>query len=210
MKKAPPIRILIADDHTIVREGLGVIISMQKDMLVVGQASDGEETIALYAKHGPDVVLLDLRMPKKDGFQVVSELIARDPKARIIIITTYSGDEDIRRSLKAGAKAYLLKDAPRQEIWNTIRLVHAGQSSMSPSIAATIAEAFSKPELSQREKEVLQMIALGKSNKEVGVSLFISEGTVKTHVKNILSKLDAMSRTEAIAIASKRGLVKLS
>lgn len=210
MKKAPPIRILIADDHTIVREGLGVIISMQKDMLMVGQASDGEETMALYARHKPDVLLLDLRMPKKDGFQVVSELVARDPKARIIIITTYSGDEDIRRSLKAGAKAYLLKDAPRQEIWNTIRLVHAGHSSLPPSVAATIAETFSKPELSQREKEVLQMIALGKSNKEIGQGLYISEGTVKTHVKNILSKLDAMSRTDAIGIASKRGLVDLS
>ena len=210
MKKAPPIRILIADDHTIVREGLGVIISMQKDMLVVGQAGDGEETIVLYAKYKPDVVLLDLRMPKKDGFQVVSELMARDPKARIIIITTYSGDEDIRRCLKAGAKAYLLKDAPRQEIWNTIRLVHDGHSSLPASVAATIAETFSKPELSQREKEVLQMIALGKSNKEIGLGLFIAEGTVKTHVKNILSKLDAMSRTEAIGIASKRGLVNLS
>src|ERR1700677_1919290 len=108
MKKEPPIRILIADDHSIVREGLGVILSMQKDMLVVGQAADGEEAIALYAKHKPDVVLLDLRMPKKDGFQVVADLMERDPKARIIIITTYSGDEDIRRCLKAGAKAYLL------------------------------------------------------------------------------------------------------
>jgi DNA-binding NarL/FixJ family response regulator len=210
MKKAPPIRILIADDHSIVREGLSVILSMQKDMLLVGQASEGEEAIALYAKHKPDVILLDLRMPKKDGFQVVSELIARDPKARIIIITTYSGDEDIRRCLKAGVKAYLLKDAPRQEIWNTIRLVHGGQSSLPSSVAATVAETFSKPELSQREKEVLQLIALGKSNKEIGLNLFISEGTVKTHVKSILSKLDAMSRTDAIGIASRRGLVNLS
>lgn len=207
MKKAPLIRILIADDHAIVREGLSVIISMQKDMQLVGQASDGAETMALYAKYKPDVVLLDLRMPKKDGFQVVTELMERDPRAHIIIITTYDGDEDIRRSLKAGAKAYLLKDSPRQEIWNTIRLVHAGQSSLPPAIAAKIAESFSKPELSGREKEVLHLIALGKSNKEIGTDLHISEGTVKTHVKSILSKLDAMGRTEAIAIALKRGLV---
>ncbi len=210
MKKVPSIQILIADDHAIVREGLGVIISMQMDMHLIGQASDGEEAIALYAKHKPDVVLLDLRMPKKDGFQVVTELMEDDPNARIIIITTYDGDEDIRRSLKAGAKAYLLKDSPRQEIWNTIRLVHAGQSSMSPAVAAKIAESFSKPELSGREKEVLHLMALGKSNKEIGINLHISEGTVKTHVKGILSKLNAMSRTEAIAIASKRGLVSLS
>lgn len=210
MKKAPPIRILVADDHAIVREGLGVIISMQKDMHLIGQASNGEEAVALYARYKPNVVLLDLRMPKKDGFQVVTELIESDPKARIIIITTYDGDEDIRRSLKAGAKAYLLKDSPRQEIWNTIRLIHAGQSSMSPAVAAKIAENFSKPELSTREKEVLQLMALGKSNKEIGVNLCIAEGTVKAHVKSILCKLDAMGRTEAVAIASKRGLVSLA
>ncbi len=207
MKKSAPIRILIADDHTIVREGLGVIISTQKDMLLVGQAADGEEAVALYAQHKPDVVLLDLRMPKKDGFQVVTELIARDPAARIVVITTYDGDEDIRRSLKAGARAYLLKDSPRQEIWNTIRLVHEGKSSLSAPIAAKIAESFSKPELSPREKEVLQLLAAGKSNKEIGVGLHISEGTVKTHVKSILVKLQAAGRTEAIAIASRRGLI---
>ncbi len=210
MKKTPPIQILIADDHAIVREGLSVIISMQKDMHIVGQAVDGEEAVTFYTAHRPDVVLLDLRMPKKDGFQVVKELINSDPKARIIVITTYDGDEDIRQSLKAGAKAYLLKDAPRQEIWNTIRLVHAGKSSLPPLIAAKVAESFSKPELSKREKEVLHFMAIGKSNKEIGNGLHISEGTVKSHVKSILSKLGATSRTEAIAIASKRGLVSLS
>jgi two-component system NarL family response regulator len=210
VKNKPPIRILVADDHAIVREGLGVIISLQKDMLLIAQAADGEEAIALYARHKPDIVLLDLRMPKKDGFQVVTELIGQDPKARIIIITTYDGDEDIRRSLKAGAKAYLLKDSPRQEIWNTIRLVYDGHSSLPPAIAAKIAASFSKPELSEREKEVLHLIALGRSNKKIGSTLHISEGTVKNHVKSLLSKLDAMSRTEAIAIASKRGLVSLS
>ena len=209
MKKEPLIRIIVADDHPVVREGLGVIISMQPDMQLIDQAVDGEEAVALYARHRPDILLLDLRMPKKDGFQTVTELIGSDPQARIIIMTTSDGDEDIRRSLKAGAKAYLLKDSSRQEIWNTIRLVHQGKFSLSAPIAAKIAEGMSKPELSHREKQVLQLVALGKSNKEIGLSLSISEGTVKTHVKSILSKLDAMSRTEAIGIASKRGLVDL-
>ena len=204
------LRILIADDHAIVREGLGVVISKQKDMQLVGLACDGEEALALYAKHKPDVLLLDLRMPKKDGLQVATELVEKDSKARIIIITTYDGDEDVRRALRAGAKAYLLKDSPLQEIWATIRLVYAGQSSLPAAVASKIAASFSKPELSGREKEVLRLIALGQTNKQIGGNLHISEGTVKTHVKSILSKLEAGSRTEAIAIASKRGLVTLS
>jgi DNA-binding NarL/FixJ family response regulator len=210
MKLPSPIRILIADDHPIIREGLRIIIAMQKDMEIVGEAATGEEALTLYAALKPDVILLDLRMPGKDGFQAAEEIIESDPGARIIIITTYDGDENIRRSLKAGAKAYLLKDAPRQEIWNTIRIVHSGKSSLPPAIAAKIAENFSKPELSLRQKEVLQLIATGKSNKEIGLKLDISEGTVKAHVKSVLSKLEALSRTEAIAIASRRGLVSLT
>ncbi len=210
MKKPGRIRILIADDHVIVREGLCAILSMQTDMTVVGQAGDGEQAIALYRRHRPDVMLLDLRMPKKDGFEVVRDLMASTPSARIVVITTYDGDEDIRRTLKAGARAYLLKDAPRQELWNTIRLVHAGQTSLPPAVAAKMVENFSRPELSVREKEVLQLMALGRTNKEIGLKLHIAEGTVKTHVKSILGKLSATTRTEAISLASKRGLVDRS
>jgi two-component system NarL family response regulator len=152
-------------------------------------------------------MLLDLRMPKKNGFEVVTELTKLEPKPHIVVISTFDGDEHIRRSLAAGAKAYLLKDAPRQEIWDTVRLAYAGESSLSAVVAAKIAQSFSRPQLSDREKEVLQLLAAGKSNKEIGSSLSICEGTVKTHVKSILMKLDAMGRTEAIAIASRRGLI---
>ncbi len=207
MKKSPPIRILIADDHLVVREGLAAILGLQKDFRVVGQAADGDEAIALYHRYKPDVMLLDLRMPKKNGFEVVTELTKLEPKPHIVVISTFDGDEHIRRSLAAGARAYLLKDAPRQEIWNTVRLAYTGESSLSAVVAAKVAQSLSRPQLSDREKEVLQLLASGKSNKEIGVSLSICEGTVKTHVKSILMKLDAMGRTEAIAIATRRGLI---
>jgi two-component system NarL family response regulator len=207
VKKSPLIRILIADDHLVVREGLSAILGLQKDFRVVGQAADGDEAIALYHRYKPDVMLLDLRMPKKNGFEVVTELTKLEPKPHIVVISTFDGDEHIRRSLAAGAKAYLLKDAPRQEIWDTVRLAYSGESSLSAAVAAKIAQSFSRPQLSDREKQVLQLLAAGKSNKEIGSSLSICEGTVKTHVKSILMKLDAMGRTEAIAIASRRGLI---
>jgi two-component system NarL family response regulator len=207
VKKSPLIRILIADDHLVVREGLTAILGLQKDFRVVGQAADGEEAITLYHRHKPDVMLVDLRMPKKNGFEVVTELSQLEPKPRIVVISTFDGDEHIRRSLTAGAKAYLLKDAPRQEIWDTIRLAYSGESTLSGAVAAKIAQSFSRPQLSDREKEVLHLLAQGRSNKEIGTSLFICEGTVKNHVKSILMKLDAMGRTEAIAIATRRGLI---
>jgi two-component system NarL family response regulator len=207
VKKSPLIRILIADDHLVVREGLTAILGLQKDFRVVGQAADGEEAIALYHRQKPDVMLVDLRMPKKNGFEVVTELSQLEPKPRIVVISTFDGDEHIRRSLTAGAKAYLLKDAPRQEIWDTIRLAYSGESTLSGTVAAKVAQSFSRPQLSDREKEVLHLLAQGRSNKEIGTSLFICEGTVKNHVKSILTKLDAMGRTEAIAIATRRGLI---
>jgi two-component system NarL family response regulator len=196
VKKSRLIRILIADDHLVVREGLTAILSLQKDFHVVGQAADGEEAISLYHRYKPDVMLVDLRMPKKNGFEVVTELSQLEPKPRIVVISTFDGDEHIRRSLTAGAKAYLLKDAPRQEIWNTVRLAYSGESTLSGAVAAKIAQSFSRPQLAQ-----------GRSNKEIGTSLSICEGTVKNHVKSILMKLDAMGRTEAIAIATRRGLI---
>ena len=208
MTKSKPIRIVLADDHTVVREGLAAILGLQHDMKIVAEAGDGEEACAAFAQHLPDVLLLDLRMPKMDGLDVVRAIRARHPDARIVIITTFAGDEDIFRSLKAGAMGYLLKDAPRQQIIEAVRTVFAGEQYIPASIAAKAALHALKPQVSIREIEVLGRMARGESNKEIGVALFISEGTVKTHVKSVLAKLDAVSRTEAVTIATRRGLIR--
>jgi DNA-binding NarL/FixJ family response regulator len=165
--------------------------------------------VALYEQHRPDVMVLDLRMPRRDGVAVVQEVLERHPKARLLIMTTYDGDEDIFRSLSQGAKGYLLKDAPRQEILAAIRAVAADQPYTSSSVAAKALQRMARPSLTQRELDVLQLLALGRSNKDIGRRLQISEGTAKTHVKAILTKLDAISRTEAVSVAHKRGLVRL-
>lgn len=206
MKK---IRILIADDHPIVREGLVTILALQEDMQVVGEARDGEEACQLYDQLSPDILLLDLRMPKKDGLQVVAELMSRTPRPRIIVLTTSEKSEDLRRSLTAGVKGYLVKGAEPRQLWDTIREVFAGKSSLPHDVAAKLADSMAHAQLSRRELQVLQQIAVGRSNKEIGQILYLSEYTVKSHVKAILKKLDAVGRTEAIAIACERGLVKL-
>jgi len=203
------IRVILADDHPVVRDGLANIVNQQKDMRVVAEADDGDAAIALYDEHLPDVMVLDLRMPRRDGVAVVEELIEKHPKARLLIMTTYDGDEDIFKSLSRGAKGYLLKDAPRQEILTAIRAVAADQPYTSFAIAAKALQRMVRPSLTQRELDVLQQIAQGRSNKDIGRQLHISEGTAKTHVKAILTKLDAISRTEAVAVAHKRGLVRL-
>jgi two-component system NarL family response regulator len=203
------IRILIADDHPIVREGLTTILSLQDDMKVVGEAKDGEEACRLYRQLLPDILLLDLRMPKKDGREVIAELMSRTPPPKIIVLTTSEKQEDLRRSLTAGAKGYLIKGAEARQIWETIREVYSGKSSLPHDVASKLADSMAHPELSERELQVLEKMALGKSNKEIGQLLFISEYTVKNHVKTILKKLNALGRTEAIAIASERGLVKM-
>jgi DNA-binding NarL/FixJ family response regulator len=203
------IRIVLADDHPVVREGLASILKA-KDIKVVGEASDGEEACRLYDKLSPDILVLDLRMPKKDGLQVVNELMSRIPKPRIIVMTTYEGEEDVRRALSAGAKGYVLKGTKREEILETVRKVYRGEPAISPDVAAKLATSLTRPELSEREVQVLQQMAAGKSNKEIGQVIYVSENTVKAHVKSILAKLDAMGRTEAIAIAIKRGLIQAS
>jgi DNA-binding NarL/FixJ family response regulator len=203
------IRILIADDHPVVREGIMAILALQKDLKVVGQARDGEEACRLYDELSPDVLLLDLRMPKKDGQEVVTELMSRKPRPRIIVLTNSAKTEDLRRSLTAGAKGYLLKGAEPRQVWDTIREVFAGKSSLPHDVAAQLADSMALPQLSQRELQVLKQMALGKSNKEIGQILYISEFTVKSHVKVILKKLNAIGRTEAIAIASERGLINI-
>jgi DNA-binding NarL/FixJ family response regulator len=206
---ASPIRVMIADDHPVVREGLVAILRSQKDISVVAQATNGEEACERYDQLSPDVLMLDIRMPKKDGLQVLTELMARPaPKPRVIMMSTHEREDDIRRSLTAGAKSYLVKGANPQQIRETVRTVAAGRSLLPPEIASRLAESMAHPQLSGRELQVLHYIAIGKSNKEIGQVLYISENTVKGHVKSILAKLDAMGRTEAIAVALRRGLIQ--
>ena len=209
MQASPPIRVLIADDHGVVREGLVAMIGRQEEMMVVAQAANGAEAVELWRSHRPDVTLLDLRMPVLDGVGAIGQIRAEDPKARILILTTYDGDEDIYRGMRAGAKAYLLKDTPREELLQCIRAVYHGESYIPPAVAAKLASQVSGERLTGREVEILTLMARGSSNKAIGRELGISEGTVKTHVKSILQKLDATSRTEAASIAAKRGLVRL-
>jgi len=208
-KKKQPIRILIADDHSVVREGLVSLIRRKADMTVVAEGSNGREAVDFWKEHRPDVTLLDLRMPELDGVGAIKEIRELDPNAHIVVLTTFDGDEDIYRAIKAGAKGYLLKDTAREALMECIRRVHAGETCIPPTLAAKLAERVSGEALSAREIEVLQRIAAGKSNKEIGAELFISEGTVKTHVKSIFSKLDVVSRTEAVATATRRGLIQL-
>jgi two-component system NarL family response regulator len=203
------IRIVLADDHPVVRDGLAAMINQQTDMEVVAEAGDGEEAIVLFERHRPDVMVLDLRMPKRDGVAVVQHVLQRNPKARILIITTYDGDEDIFQCLSQGAKGYLLKDAPRAEILSAIRAVSEDRPYTSSTVAAKALQRMAKPSLTQREFAVLQLVAEGRSNKDIARRLSITEGTAKTHVKAILTKLDAISRTEAVAVAHKRGLIHL-
>jgi two-component system NarL family response regulator len=208
-KKRECIRILIADDHSVVREGLVSLVKRKSDMSVVAEASNGREAVDLWKQHRPDVTLLDLRMPELDGVGAIKQIREVDANAHILVLTTFDGDEDIYRAIKAGAKGYLLKDTAREALMDSIRRVHAGETCIPPTLAAKLADRVSGEALSAREIEVLQRIAAGKSNKEIGAELFISEGTVKTHVKSIFSKLDVVSRTEAVATATRRGLIQL-
>jgi two-component system, NarL family, response regulator len=203
------IRILIADDHPVVREGLTAILDLEDDLEVVGQAHDGEEACRLYRQLSPDILILDLRMPKKDGIEVVTELMSERPRPRIIILTHSAKAEDLRRALAAGAKSYLLKGAEPEQVCDTIREVYSGKSSLPRDLAAKLVDSMAQPQLSERELEILKQMALGKSNKEIGQALHISEFTVKNHVRSILKKLDAIGRTEAIAIATGRGLIQV-
>jgi DNA-binding NarL/FixJ family response regulator len=207
--KKERIRILIADDHTVVREGLVALVKRKSDMVIVAAASNGREAVDLWRQYRPDVTLLDLRMPELDGVGAIKAIREVDPNAHIVVLTTYDSDEEIYRAIKAGAKAYLLKDTARDALVETVRRVYAGETYLPPPIAAKLAERVSGAALSQREMEVLQRMATGKSNKEIGAELFISDGTVKTHVSSIFTKLDVVSRTEAMATATRRGLIQL-
>jgi DNA-binding NarL/FixJ family response regulator len=203
------IRVLVADDHTVVRDGLVAIIKQEKDMDVVAEAGDGRQAVELWKKHRPDVTIMDLRMPGLEGVNAIYEIRAADPNARIIVLTTFDGDEDIYRGMRAGAKSYLLKDVKREELFECIREVHNGKTFVPPAIAAKLAERLPAEELTPREMEVLQLLAAGKPNKLIGADLAITEVTVKSHVQSMFRKLNVLSRTEAISVANRRGLLHL-
>ena len=202
------IRVLIADDHVTVLEGLAAIIGRQPDMMVVAEAADGQEAVDLWTEHHPDVTLLDLRMPTLDGVGVIENIRKQDASARVIVLTTYDSDTEILRAIKAGTKAYLLKDARREELLDCIRKVNRGETCIPASLAEKLAAGLSSESLTGRELNVLELLAQGKSNKEIGVNLYISETTVKSHLRSIFRKLNVLSRTEAITVASRRGLIR--
>lgn len=209
MSGPQPIRVLVADDHPVVRQGLALVIGRQPGMVVVAKARNGRELIDQYRMHRPDVALVDLRMPEVDGVEAIAMIRAEFPDARLIVLTTFDDEEDIYRGLRAGAMAYLLKDAPVDELIAAIRAVNVGQKRIPPDVAAKLAERMNSPELTAREREVLDLIAEGLTNKQIGARLSISEGTVRAHVNNILAKLNVQDRTQAVTTAIKRGIVRL-
>jgi DNA-binding NarL/FixJ family response regulator len=204
-----PIRILTVDDHPLLRAGIEALISSQVDMLVVAECSNGRDAIQQFRKHRPDVTLMDLQMPEMSGTDAIIAIRDEFPDARIIVLTTYAGDVQALRALQAGARGYLLKDAVQEELLDTIRAVHAGRKTLSPTISREIAEHATADALTKSEIDVLRLIAEGKANKQIADQLSIAEETVKSRVKNILSKLDADDRTHAAMIGLKRGIIAL-
>jgi DNA-binding NarL/FixJ family response regulator len=203
------IRVLSVDDHALLRDGIAALIANQSDMELVAEASNGREAIELFRKHHPDVTLMDLQMPEMSGIDAMSAIRSEFPQARIIVLTTYAGDVQVFRALKAGARAFLLKGLLRKELLDTIRAVHAGQRRLPPEIAAEIAEHATDDALTPRELDVLRLIAGGNANKEIAAQLSLTEETVKGHVKNILAKLGANDRTHAVTIGLKRGIIEI-
>jgi two-component system NarL family response regulator len=206
--EAAAIRILLAEDHFIVRDGLAAIINQQEDMEVVAQAGDGADAVQQWKSHRPDVTLMDLRMPGLSGANAIYELHEIDRQVRTIVLTTFDGDEDIYRAIRAGARAYLLKDVSRQDFLQCIREVHAGKYFIPPAVAAKLASRQAVAEPTSREMDVLKLLAEGNPNKLIAMALDISEVTVKSHVRALFSKLNVLSRTEAIAAASRSGLIR--
>jgi DNA-binding NarL/FixJ family response regulator len=203
------IRILVAEDHLVARVGVSTIVNMQPDMTVVAEASNGQQAVELFRKHRPDVTLLDLRMPGMGGVEAATAIRAEFPTARMIALTTYGGDEDIRRALAAGVLAYLTKDVLHDELLKAIRAVHEGLTYLPAAVAAALAAQLPRPDLSAREVQVLELIVRGLANKQIAYTLNIAEHTVKNHVKNILSKLGAQDRTQAATAAIQRGIIHL-
>jgi DNA-binding NarL/FixJ family response regulator len=208
---APPnhIRILLADDHPVLRQGIQALAADERDMEFVAEASNGREAIEQFRKHRPDITLMDLQMPDMNGIDVMITIRNEFPDARFIILTTYAGDVQVSRALKAGARAYLLKSFLRKELLDTIRAVHAGQKRIPSDLATQVADHIADDSLTFREIEVLRLIAAGNANKLIADQLSIAEETVKGHVKNILSKLNANDRTHAVTLGLKRGIIEL-
>ena len=203
------IKLLVVEDHHIVRQGLVALLNAVSDMTVVADASDGNAAVELFRKHQPDVTLMDLRLPGMGGAEAVAKIRTEFPQARIIVLTTFDGDEDIYRALQAGARGYLLKGMFGDELFDAIRAVHAGKTRIPPVVAERLAARMGGSELTSRELAVLELIVAGKSNKEIGSELSISEATVKTHINNLLSKMGVTDRTQATTAAIQRGLVHL-
>jgi DNA-binding NarL/FixJ family response regulator len=204
-----PIRILTVDDHPLLREGIAALVNAECDMKLVAEASDGQDAIEQFRLYRPDVTLMDLQMPALNGIEAIIGIRSEYPEARIIVLTTYTGDVQVLRALKAGARAYILKEHVHRELLDTIRAVHAGQKRIPPEVAAELAEHAAADELSSREIDVLRLIATGNANKQIAAQLSISEETVKSHVANLLAKLGANDRTHAVTLALKRGIIEL-
>jgi two-component system NarL family response regulator len=209
MSQLNTIRVLVVDDHPVVRQGLVGMLEEVPDILVVEQAENGREALTVFRQKQPDVTLMDLRMPQMDGVAAITAICTEFPAARIIVLTTYEGDEDIYQGLRAGAKGYLLKDAEPEELLAAIRAVHKGQKHIPPQVGAKLLERMTSPELSDRELEVLQLITTGKSTQAISKALHITERTVNFHINHILSKLGVEDRTQAVIVALRRGIVSL-
>ncbi len=209
MNPSEVIRLLLADDHDVLGQGLALLLDCEPDIVVVGQAHNGKEAIELFRQHQPDVTLMDLRMPEISGVEAITAIRAEFEAARIIVFTTYDSDEDIYRGLQAGAKGYLLKGVRLEELLKAIRTVYRNQSYIPPEVGAKLAERMSLPELSDRELEVLRLMAQGKNNPQISANLSIAESTVRFHVNRILNKLGANDRTQAVIMAVKHGIVEL-
>ena len=203
------IRVFSVDDHPLLREGIGALVNNQSDMMLVAEASTGAEAIQLFKEHTPDVTLMDLRLPDMSGIDILIAIRSEFPEARVIMLTTFEGDVEIHRALQAGARGYLLKNMPPSQLLDVIRQVHAGKKRIPAEIASQLAEHMSDESLTEREVEVLKQVADGNRNRDIARNLFISEETVKVHIKHIMEKLGATDRTQAVAIGVRRGIIQL-
>jgi DNA-binding NarL/FixJ family response regulator len=209
MSEAPKIRVFSVDDHPLLREGIAAVINNQRDMVMVAQASSGREAVQQFREHRPDVTLMDLRLPDISGIDALMAIRGEFPDARIAMLTTFEGDVEIQRALAAGARGYVLKNMPPNELVEVVRQIHAGKKRIPQEIAAQLAEHVADEALTERERDVLRHVAGGNRNKDIAEQLFISEETVKVHVKHVMEKLGARDRTEAVAIGVRRGIIQL-